>query len=172
MLLASASLLGLGLSQAMGAVQDYPNGSTNSSAIVLTDNSTQLQVLTGSATQSGVISQTGGTWGLSKIGSGTLVLAGNNTYGGGTMINAGTVVVGTTAFGTAFGTGAVTMAQGTTLGFSNSYTVANNFALTGVLPPLKWSSLKYGFDQGGMDRWQGKGTRQKRLSRSYGRSMC
>ena len=41
-----------------------------------------------------------------------------------------------------------------------------------VLPPLKWSSLKYGFDQGGMDRWQGKGTQQKRLSRSYGRSMC
>ena len=41
-----------------------------------------------------------------------------------------------------------------------------------VLPPLKWSSLKYGFDQGGLDRWQGKDTRQKRLSRSYGRSMC
>ena len=40
------------------------------------------------------------------------------------------------------------------------------------LPPLKWSSLKYGFDQGGLDRWQGKDTRQKRLSRSYGRSMC
>jgi hypothetical protein len=41
-----------------------------------------------------------------------------------------------------------------------------------VLPPLKWSSLKYGFDQGGLDRWQGKDTQQKRLSRSYGRSMC
>ena len=40
------------------------------------------------------------------------------------------------------------------------------------LPPLKWSSLKYGFDQGGLDRWQGRGTQQKRLSRSYGRSMC
>lgn len=30
------------------------------------------------------------------------------------------------------------------------------------LPPLNWSSLKYGFDQGGLDRWQGRGTRQKR----------
>jgi hemerythrin-like domain-containing protein len=41
-----------------------------------------------------------------------------------------------------------------------------------VLSPLNWSSLKYGFDQGGLDRWQGKDTQQKRLSRSYGRSMC
>ncbi len=47
------------------------------------------------------------------------------------------------------------------------------FALSAiVLPPLNWSSLKYGFDQGGLDRWQGKGIRRKRLSRSYGRSMC
>lgn len=30
------------------------------------------------------------------------------------------------------------------------------------LPPLKWSSLKYGFDRGGWGRWQGNDTRQTR----------
>jgi hypothetical protein len=40
------------------------------------------------------------------------------------------------------------------------------------LPPLKWSSLKYGFEQGGLARWQGRDTRQKRSLRSFDRSMC
>ncbi len=78
-LLASVSILGAGLSQAFGAVTDYPDGSTNGSPIVLTDNTRQLQVLAGSATQSGAISESGGSFGLEKIGSGTLVLTGNNT---------------------------------------------------------------------------------------------
>jgi ribose transport system substrate-binding protein len=40
------------------------------------------------------------------------------------------------------------------------------------LPPLKWSSLKYGFDYGGCDQWQGRGIQRKRLLRSCVRSMC
>lgn len=31
------------------------------------------------------------------------------------------------------------------------------------LAPLKWSSLKYGFEQGGSSQWQGRDTPQKRL---------
>ncbi len=31
-----------------------------------------------------------------------------------------------------------------------------------VLPPEQWSSLKYGFDQGGRCRWQGRGILRKR----------
>jgi len=45
-------------------VIDYPNGSTDSNTIILTDNSTQLQVTTGSATQSGAISEAAGSFGL------------------------------------------------------------------------------------------------------------
>ena len=37
------------------------------------------------------------------------------------------------------------------------------------LPPLKWSSLKYGFDHGGEEDWLGSGIVLKRQLGSYGR---
>ena len=56
-------------------------------------------------------------------------MSGANTYTGGTTINAGTLTVGNDS---ALGTGDVTMAAGTTLGFaSGDYTIANNIAMTG-----------------------------------------
>ena len=89
------AIYGLGTSALTGpvlaAVIDYPNGSNNPSPIILTDNTTQLQVLTGSATQSGAISEFGGSFGIAKIGAGMLALTGVNTYTGGTMIGAGTL---------------------------------------------------------------------------------
>jgi autotransporter-associated beta strand protein len=79
--------------------------------------------------QSGTVSATlAGSGGVSKTTSGTVILSGANTYGGGTNINAGTLTVGNNS---ALGTGDVTMAAGTTLGFSGNYTIANNFGLTG-----------------------------------------
>lgn len=85
-----------------GSVIDYAGGITNAAPIAIDSNTTQLQVLTGSATQSGVISELGGARGFEKIGSGTLVLTGNNTYSGGTTISAGTVQIGAAG---AIGTG-------------------------------------------------------------------
>ncbi|HXS06265.1 MAG TPA: autotransporter domain-containing protein [Rhizomicrobium sp.] len=78
---------------ALGAVIDYPNGSDNTSPIVLTDNSTQLQVLTGTATQSGVISESGGSFMLGKLGAGTLIFTGANAYTGPTQVD-GTLQIG------------------------------------------------------------------------------
>ena len=83
------------------------NGGTN-----ITDNSTNLQTLavrialagnsvwnTGKGAQllvSGNISQVGSTpIGITKIGAGTLTLAGSNSFRGVTTINAGTLVIGT-----------------------------------------------------------------------------
>jgi autotransporter-associated beta strand protein len=91
-----------GAMPAMAGVIDYPNGSNNTSPIVLTDNSTQLQVLSGSATQSGVISESGGSFEIQGIGSGTtLILSGNNIYSGGTTfsggLSAGTIAVSSDA---------------------------------------------------------------------------
>jgi len=76
------------------SIIDYPNGSTNATPLVLTDNSTQLQETAGTATQSGVISESGGSFGLEKIGAGTLVLTANETYTGTTTISDGTLQVG------------------------------------------------------------------------------
>ena len=93
---------------------------------------TYFNVVTGSAsTLSGIISDTGVTPGvLNKSGSGTLALSGANTYTGGTAINAGTLTV---ADDDALGTGDVTMTGAATLGFaSGTFTLANNFGLTGT----------------------------------------
>jgi autotransporter-associated beta strand protein len=75
------------------SITNYPNGSTNANPLVLTDDSTQLQETSGTATQSGVISETGGSHGLEKIGAGTLILSANNSYSGGTTISAGTLSI-------------------------------------------------------------------------------
>jgi autotransporter-associated beta strand protein len=75
-----------------GSVISYANGIDNPTPIVLNSNTTQLEVLNSDvATQSGVISQTGGSRPIQKIGSGTLILTAVNTYTGGTTIAAGTL---------------------------------------------------------------------------------
>jgi autotransporter-associated beta strand protein len=49
---------------------------------------------TGQLTISGAIGQEGGAYGITKVGTGTLLLSGVNTYSGGTRVNAGSLVIG------------------------------------------------------------------------------
>ncbi|MEW6641749.1 MAG: autotransporter domain-containing protein [Pseudomonadota bacterium] len=63
------------------------------------------------------------------LSGGTEILASANSYTGGTSVTGGTLIVGNDR---ALGAGAVTMAQGATLGFLGNRAVANAFALTGV----------------------------------------
>ncbi|MBC8742909.1 autotransporter outer membrane beta-barrel domain-containing protein [Paraburkholderia sp. UCT31] len=70
---------------------------------------------------------------LTKLGLGTLVLTGSNTYVGDTLLGEGTISVGN---GSALGNASqstLRMANGTTLSFTNgNFTVANNIAITGT----------------------------------------
>jgi autotransporter-associated beta strand protein len=78
-------------------------------------------------TLGGVISGAGS---VTKIGSGNLVLNGANSYTGGSSINAGTVTAGNNS---AFGTGLVTMADGTVLANNtNNLVIANAFSIGNV----------------------------------------
>jgi outer membrane autotransporter protein len=68
----------------------------------------------------GTIQGTGGS--LTKTGSGTLTLSGNNGYTGGTRLQQGTLAVGSN---TALGSGTLTLSGGSTLQAATSVSLAN-----------------------------------------------
>jgi len=78
------------------------------------------------STYSGALSGSGS---LTKGGAGTLVLAGNNTYSGGTTISNGALQA---ANNTALGSGLVTNLAGGEIQFANNVTVGNTLMLFGT----------------------------------------
>jgi autotransporter-associated beta strand protein len=62
-----------------------------------------------------------GAGSLTKLGAGTVILTASNSYGGGTLLNAGALAAGN-AF--AFGTGSITLTNSTVLNLSN-FSIAN-----------------------------------------------
>ncbi|WP_430391400.1 autotransporter-associated beta strand repeat-containing protein [Dyella sp. 20L07] len=89
------------------------------------NNSVLLFDRTDANTLAGVISGTGI---VIQNGSGSVTLTGDNSYSAGTLLNAGTLVVGNNH---ALGTGMLAMAAGTTLDFNGNYAIGNLIALTG-----------------------------------------
>ena len=77
----------------------------------------------------GVLENGSGTLALTKIGNGTLTLGGQNTYSGGTTIEAGTLAVPTLA-NSALGTGPITVNSGAKL-TTDRTTMANPLVLNG-----------------------------------------
>ena len=63
---------------------DYADGVDNATPMTLMSDHTQLRVLVGVATQSGVIGEDANSRPIEKIGAGTLNLSADNLYSGGT----------------------------------------------------------------------------------------
>ena len=122
--LANSNALGTGGITVLGSTIDYADGLNIANTIDLQNDAT-LNVSTGSATQSGDIGETGGSWGIIKTGAGTLILSGTNTYTGGTTINAGTLIAsGGNAIGD-MGTVAIADVAGATLQLDADETIGS-----------------------------------------------
>ncbi|EHK65411.1 autotransporter-associated beta strand repeat-containing protein [Achromobacter arsenitoxydans] len=87
-----------------------------------------IDVATSPYTVTGLVSGVDPAATLTKTGAGTLVLAGANTYVGGTLLQAGEIKVSTD---TALGSGTLTAADGTTLSNDVAVALANNVGLQG-----------------------------------------
>lgn len=75
-----------------------------------------------------------GSGSVRQIGTGTTLLSAGNSYGGGTVVKAGTLAV---AHSNALGTGPLSMDDGTTLAFAaGGLTLANPIAFTGSRDPV------------------------------------
>lgn len=98
--------------------------STFSNLVTLRKNATLAQVANGNTTFSGVIGEDGGSFGLTKADAGSVTLTNSNTYTGGTIVNAGTLVVNNT-IGSGTGTAAVLV--------NSSGTLAGNGFISGAV---------------------------------------
>jgi outer membrane autotransporter protein len=105
--------LGSGTLTALGSagipVLDIQNGIAIANA---TDLQSDLGINVGSGALGTHAGDIGGTGSLHKIGGGTLTLSGNNTYSGGTGVDAGTLQAGAENM---FGSGAMNVASGAVL---------------------------------------------------------
>jgi outer membrane autotransporter protein len=112
---------GSGTITTQGSVVDYANGVTIANLINIGSDTTQLQITTGTATQSGDISETDGPRPLEKTGAGTLILSGSNTFTGELTVSEGTLDLRNGAAVSDAVT--VSIASGAALGITDSETV-------------------------------------------------
>ena len=128
------SLAGTGWQESPGLLgaMRLTGAPTVAGPVILTSNAritTYLTADTGVA--SGVIGDGGHGYSLEKTGAGTLTFSGNNTYGGGTLINGAGTLVATQ--GNALGTGNVTNNANLQLNFAGNSILANPLSGPGAL---------------------------------------
>ncbi|OXJ22576.1 hypothetical protein CFB82_40080, partial [Burkholderia sp. HI2714] len=103
-------------------------GTLGTGAVV--DNANLIFNLSGTTTAPGVISGTGN---LTQVGTGTTILAANNTYTGTTTIGSGTLQVGNGGTAGSLGTGSVTDNANLTFNTTSTTTVNGSISGTGNL---------------------------------------
>jgi fibronectin-binding autotransporter adhesin len=123
----------------------YQGGVTITNPIMMETDTTLEVDSSGSATQQGVISQSGGTYGVSKTGTGTLTLTGAETYGGLTTVSGGTLAIGAGG-NIADSSGVDLTASGTTFDISNggSQTIKDLSGVSGSTVNLGLNTLTVG----------------------------
>jgi autotransporter-associated beta strand protein len=120
----NVSFTGGGLQYGTGIDSDISLRIKNSVSAILVDTNGN------NVTFSGAMDSTN-SGGLTKNGSGTLSLAGNNNFTGGTTLNSGTLVIGNTA---AAGTGTISQASGASvLQLDTTGTITNAMSVYNVL---------------------------------------
>ena len=114
------------------------DGATSNGSVAgtITDNSALVVANPNAQTLAGVISGAGGT--LTASGPGTLTITAANTFGGGTILNAGTLLLGLSSTGNPgsvtngpVGTGTLTLVGGVLEDNSSAITLANAVKLGG-----------------------------------------
>ena len=109
----------------------------NTGGYTLTGGTLTLQGLTPTISSTGALSTirsvVGGSAGMVKGGTGTILLTGANTYSGTTTISDGTLQVGSGGTTGTLGTGAVVNNAGLTFSRSNTLTVGNGISGTGTV---------------------------------------
>jgi autotransporter-associated beta strand protein len=96
---------------------------------ILTLNGTTPTITTDSAVSASIKSVIAGSAGLTKAGLGTLVLSGENTYSGSTIISAGVLNV---QRGAAMGTSSVSVTSGAALQIQGTFSIGNTLTLNGT----------------------------------------
>jgi autotransporter-associated beta strand protein len=129
LVVASDNNLGGGAVTLSGGTLGITAAATIDNAVTLGSGDGTVEVASGiSATLSGVV---GGSNALTKTGTGSLTLSGNNTYTGSTTISAGMLVAGhNNALGTT--AGSTTVATGATLQLASGVTLAEDLTVSGT----------------------------------------
>ncbi len=84
---------GNGVELSGNIVSQSPDTQTINLPLALIGGSQMIDTASGDVTIAGSIGQSGGSFGITKTGSGTLILSGANIYSGGTSVNEGALVV-------------------------------------------------------------------------------
>jgi autotransporter-associated beta strand protein len=128
-------------------VGGYRITGTSGGQIVLVSSTQQIDV--GPQFTATISAPLSGTAALEKVGLGTLVLDGSNSYGGGTRITRGTLIISSSAAVPRLATGGVSVSPNATLAVTNGVT---NATVTDVLASGSIGNGAFGFDTSAGDR--------------------